>query len=283
MKMANLDGRATLVCDGLAVDVAEASGGRFGPGLPELYEEWPAFREAVSELGASGGVPLEERRLGPPSPRPRQVFGIGLNYREHAAESSLEVPSIPATFTKFPTCLTGPFADVALPAETVDWEVELVVVIGRHGERVAEPDGWDHVAGLTIGQDISERTIQMAAGRQFSLGKSFPGFGPTGPLLVTPDELDDPDDLELGCSVDGETVQRARTSQLIFSVPRLVAELSRVVSLCPGDIVFTGTPAGTGMGAVPPRFLRPGQVLESWIEGLGTIRNRMVEVADPAG
>ena len=276
MRLANLQGRAMLLVDGLAIDVAEASGGRFGPALPEVYESWAEFREAAAGFVATG-VAFDERRLGPPSPSPRQVFGIGLNYQEHAAESNLEVPSIPATFTKFPTCLAGPFADVAVPADTVDWEVELVVVIGRRGVRVPEANGWDHVAGLTVGQDISERTTQMAAGRQFSLGKSFPGFGPMGPVLVTPDELDDPDDLALGCSVDGETVQRARTSQLIFSVPSLVAELSRVVTLCPGDVVFTGTPAGTGMGSVPPRFLRTGQVLESWIEGIGTIRNRMVE------
>ncbi|HXW39212.1 MAG TPA: fumarylacetoacetate hydrolase family protein, partial [Acidimicrobiales bacterium] len=258
----------------------QASGGRFGPGLRDVYDTWPEFRTAVRALDPLGGTPVEPDCLGPPSPEPRQVFGIGLNYAEHAEESNLELPSMPATFTKFPTCLAGPFADVELPADTVDWEVELVVVIGRPGRRVPEPEAWDHVAGLTVGQDLSERTTQMAAGAQFSLGKSFRGFGPTGPWLVTPDELADRDDLELGCSVDGECVQRSRTSRLIFSVPRLVAELSRVVDLCAGDLIFTGTPAGTGMGRVPPRFLRPGQVVESWIEGIGTIRNRMVAPAD---
>jgi 2,4-didehydro-3-deoxy-L-rhamnonate hydrolase len=276
MKLANLEGRATLVDDGLARDVAEASGGRFGPALSDVYDAWDDFRAAAGGLGDHPGRPFDDRRLGPPSPCPRQVFGIGLNYREHAAESNLELPAIPATFTKFPTCLTGPFADVVLPATTVDWEVELVVVIGRYGTGLAEAEAWHHVAGLTIGQDLSERTTQMAAGAQFSLGKSFAGFGPMGPWLVTPDELDDPDDLGLGCSVDGETVQESRTSLLVFSVSRLVAELSRVVALCPGDVIFTGTPAGTGMGRTPPRFLRPGEVLDSWIEGIGSMRTRLV-------
>lgn len=282
MQLANLDGRATLVRGGQALDVAEASGGRFGPDLPPLYDDWPAFRRAAEGLTGTTR-PLDDARLGPPSPAPHQVFAIGLNYQEHAAESHLELPSVPATFTKFPTCLTGPYADVGLPDGNVDWEVELVVVIGRTCTAVAEPAAWDHVAGVTVGQDLSERVTQMAAGGQFSLGKSYPGFGPTGPWLVTPDELDDPDDLELGCSVDGEVVQRSRTGKLIFSVASLVAQLSKVVTLTPGDLVFTGTPAGTGMGRTPPRFLRPGEVLESWIEGIGTIRNRMVARSSGSG
>jgi 2-keto-4-pentenoate hydratase/2-oxohepta-3-ene-1,7-dioic acid hydratase in catechol pathway len=127
-----------------------------------------------------------------------------------------------------------------------------------------------------VGQDVSDRQLQFAAGMQFSLGKSRRGYGPIGPWVVTPDELADPDDLALGCSVDGETVQDARTSDLIFTVPRLVAELSAVLPLLPGDVIFTGTPAGVGMARQPARALQPGQVLESWIEGIGTIRNRCV-------
>jgi 2-keto-4-pentenoate hydratase/2-oxohepta-3-ene-1,7-dioic acid hydratase in catechol pathway len=141
---------------------------------------------------------------------------------------------------------------------------------------VDEADAWSHVAGLTVGQDISDRTLQFAAGSQFSLGKSRRGYGPMGPWLVTLDEVRDPDDLALGCSVDGETVQDARTSDLIFGVPRLIAELSAVLPLLPGDVIFTGTPAGIGATRRPPRFLGPGQVLETWIEGIGTIRNRCV-------
>jgi 2-keto-4-pentenoate hydratase/2-oxohepta-3-ene-1,7-dioic acid hydratase in catechol pathway len=185
----------------------------------------------------------------------------------------MPVPDVPATFTKFPASLGGPFDDVEVVGESIDWEVELVAVIGRRADRVAEADAWSHVAGLTVGQDISDRHLQFAAGAQFSLGKSRRGFGPMGPWLVTPDELADPDDLALGCSVDGEVVQDGRTSDMVFSVPQLVAELSAVLPLLPGDVVFTGTPAGVGFTRQPPRTLRPGNVLESWIEGIGTIRN----------
>ena len=149
-----------------------------------------------------------------------------------------------------------------------------MAVVGRRADRVAEADGWAHIAGLTVGQDISDRTLQFAAGAQFSLGKSRRGYGPMGPWVVTPDELADPDDLELGCTVGGDEVQRARTSDLIFSIPQLVAELSAVVPLLPGDVIFTGTPAGVGVTAQPTRFLQPGEVIESWVEGIGTIRNR---------
>ena len=188
----------------------------------------------------------------------------------------MAVPEVPATFTKFPASLGGPFDDIEIVGETVDWEVELVAVVGGRADRVAESDAWSHIAGLTVGQDISDRGLQFAAGSQFSLGKSRRGYGPMGPWVVTPDEVDDPDDLALGCSVDGETVQEARTSDLIFSVPQLVAELSSVLPLLPGDIIFTGTPAGVGFTRKPPRALAPGNVLETWIEGIGTIRNRCV-------
>lgn len=186
----------------------------------------------------------------------------------------MAIPEVPAVFTKFPACLAGPFDDIEVVGDTTDWEVELVAVIGRRAERVASNDAWGHVAGLTIGQDVSDRTLQFAAAGQFSLGKSRRGYGPMGPWVVTPDELDNPDDLALGCSVDGEKMQDSRTSELIFAVPRLVAELSAVLALLPGDVIFTGTPSGVGIVRQPPRFLRAGQVLESWIEGIGTIRNR---------
>jgi 2-keto-4-pentenoate hydratase/2-oxohepta-3-ene-1,7-dioic acid hydratase in catechol pathway len=275
VKLAAHDGRLALVlADGVA-DVATASGGRFGPDPMAAYDDWPAFRAWAAGVAEPTGL-LEEARLGCPVPRPRQVFAIGLNYRSHAEESGMAVPDVPATFTKFPASLAGPFDDVEVMGDTVDWEVELVAVIGTPTDRVDEADAWAHVAGLTVGQDVSDRTLQFAAGMQFSLGKSRRGYGPMGPWVVTVDEVPDPDDLALGCSVDGETVQDSRTSDLIFGVPRLVAELSSVLPLLPGDVVFTGTPAGVGMARRPPRSLRPGQVLESWIEGIGTIRNRCV-------
>ena len=280
MKLANLAGRATVLVDGGGIDVATASAGRFGPAVQPLYDDWAEFRAFADGLAGTAPTPIDEARLEAPVPAPRQVFAIGLNYQSHADESGMAVPTVPATFTKFPASLTGPFAEVELAGATVDWEVELVVVMGATADRVAEADAWSHVAGLTVGQDISERTVQFAAGSQFSLGKSYRGFGPLGPHLVTIDEVPDPDDLGLGCSIDGVTVQDARTNDLIFSVPRLIAELSAVLPLLPGDIIFTGTPAGVGITAKPPRFLQVGDVLESWIEGIGTIRNTFV--APPA-
>ena len=270
MRLSDHDGRATVLVEGGGIDVATASDGRFGPDVQRLYDEWPAFLAFAGALAGEGPtVAIDEGRFGNPAPRPRQVFGIGLNYRAHAAESGVEPPTVPAVFTKFPACLSGPGAEVQLPSADVDWEVELVVVIGARADRVAEADGWAHVAGVTVGQDLSERVVQRAAGGQFCLGKSYRGFGPMGPVLVTPDELDDPDDLALGCAVDGEVVQHSRTSDMVFPVRRLVAELSAVVPLLPGDVIFTGTPEGVGARRSPPRFLRPGQVLESWVESVG--------------
>lgn len=281
MRLANVEGRATLVAehDGVVhgLDVAQASDGRFGPDLPPLYDDWEAFRAWADDQPIDASAPtVVEDELGSPVPAPRQVFAIGLNYRSHAEESGMALPAFPATFTKFPASLGGPFADIEIDQPTVDWEIELVAVIGRTADRVAEADGWAHVAGLAVGQDISDRALQFAAGAQFSLGKSRRTYGPIGPWLVTPDELGDPDDLELGCAIDGETVQLDRTSDLVFSVPRLVADLSAVLPLLPGDVIFTGTPAGIGATRQPARFLQPGETLTSWIEGIGTIRNRCI-------
>jgi 2-keto-4-pentenoate hydratase/2-oxohepta-3-ene-1,7-dioic acid hydratase in catechol pathway len=275
MKLANHAGRLALVLDDGIADVETSSQGRFGPDPMSPYDDWPAFVEWARGVN-SPTDPLELTRLGCPVPRPRQVFAIGLNYRSHAEESGMAVPDVPATFTKFPASLSGPFDDIEIVGDTIDWEVELVAIIGTRADRVAKADAWSHVAGLTVGQDISDRTLQFAAGMQFSLGKSRRGYGPMGPWLVTPDEVPDRDDLALGCRVDGEIVQDARTDDLIFDVGQLVAELSSVLPVLPGDVIFTGTPAGVGMARQPPRALQAGQVLESWIEGIGTIRSTCV-------
>ena len=275
MKLANHGGRAALVItDGIA-DLATVSKGRFGPDPMAVYEDWPAVLEFASGVTDITG-PLVESELRCTVPSPRQVFAIGLNYRSHAEESGMAIPAVPATFTKFPASLSGPFDDIEIVGGAVDWEVELVAVVGSLADRVAVDDAWAHVAGLTIGQDISDRALQFAAGAQFSLGKSRRGYGPMGPWLVTPDEFPDADDLALGCSVDGEIMQDARTSDLIFSVPHLIAELSAILPLLPGDVIFTGTPAGIGFVRQPQRCLQPGQVIDSWIDGIGSIRNRCV-------
>jgi 2,4-diketo-3-deoxy-L-fuconate hydrolase len=296
MRFANLDGRLALSVPGGYADVASASQGRFGPGPGEALDEWPALsawaaQQEPSALqphlagGGDNGHRNGAPHACPPVPQPRQVFGIGLNYRDHVAESGFAEPAAPAVFTNFPSCLTGPYDTVTLPPGSVDWEVELVVVIGRKCERVAEEAAWSHVADVMVGQGLSERQLQLSGpAPQFSLGKSFPGFGPVGPELVTIDELPDPDDLALGCELDGGVVlQRGRTSDLIFPVPELIGRLSAVCPLLPGDLIFTGTPSGVGGARTPPQFLGPGDVLVSWIEGVGSLRNAMAAPAVTAG
>ena len=285
MRLANAGGRLTVVpasissiVDGGTVDgfdVEAASDGRFGSDPQAVYGRWDAFTSWLGDAVLDRGrVSLAADDLGPVVPRPTQVFAIGRNYAEHAAESDQDVPTVPPTFTKFATCLAGPAATVRLPEGHVDWEVELVVVVGRPATGLRRADAWAHVAGVTVGQDISERTLQRTGSSpQFSLAKSFPGFGPMGPALVTVDELEDPDDLALTCSVDGEVMQSARTSAMVFDVPDLLVHLSSVLTLLPGDVIFTGTPSGVGMGRRPPRFLQPGEVIESEIEGIGRLRN----------
>jgi len=281
MRIANLEGRLVLLHHSddrdLAVDVERASNGRFDADPDAVFGVWDEFLDWAARAEPDAGEAVPPGALDAPVLRPAQLFGIGLNYRDHAAESGVTVPDSPAVFTKFPTCLTGPTAPIELPSTTVDWEVELVVVIGRRADQVSEEKAWSHVAALTVGQDISERTVQLAGPvPQFSLGKSFPGFGPLGPWLVTPDELADPDDLPLGCSLDGRVLQQARTSDMIFAVPELVARLSAVCPLLPGDVIFTGTPPGVGMARTPQEFLRPGTVLHSYVGGIGEMRNPVV-------
>jgi 2-keto-4-pentenoate hydratase/2-oxohepta-3-ene-1,7-dioic acid hydratase in catechol pathway len=260
MRFGTRDGRFVLLADGRALDVHAASAGDL-PWEPLAalgrWDEVRAFADSADWVQAG---PLEESRLGPPVPCPRQVFAVALNYRPHAAEAGFVPPDSPLVFTKFPTCVTGPDATVRLPGSKVDWEVEVVVVI-------------------TCGQDLSERVLQLAgAPAQFCLGKSFPGFGPTGPVAVTPDELPDRDDIGFASWLDGEPLQQGRTSEMIFPVDDLVTRLSAVCPLLPGDLIFTGTPAGVGNRMQPPRYLRPGETLTSRVDGVGEIRQRFVGI-----
>jgi 2,4-didehydro-3-deoxy-L-rhamnonate hydrolase len=281
MRIANVRGRLALLTEDGALDVERASGGRFGPDPDGLFEDWPGFRSwAATAQGEA--APYAPEDLGAPVPRPRQVFAIGLNYRRHAAESGLAVPTRPMVFTKFPSAITGPHGVVELSGPTVDWEVELVVVIGREARRVSEEDAWGVVAGLTAGQDLSDRTLQSEGSPpQFSLAKSFPGYAPIGPALVTVDEFRDPDDLRVSTLVGAEVRQDSRTSDLVFTVPELIAYLSGIVTLLPGDLVFTGTPEGVGLGLRPPVYLRAGDVVTTEIEGVGRMRHTMVAPARP--
>lgn len=287
MRIANHHGRALLLTsDTEGVDIHAASAGAFGPGLPSIYANWEAFGAWATgaDLGTDR-VQVDRSVLGSPSPAPRQVLAIGLNYSEHAKESGFAQPeSLPPVFTKFLTSISGPDTEVTLPAGgNTDWEVELVAVIGTEASRVSEDEAWSHVAGLAVGQDISERVSQLSGpAPQFGLGKSFAGFAPIGPWLVTPDEFENPNDLELGCSIDGQQVQKGRTSELIFSIPQLISKLSHTVTLLPGDVIFTGTPAGVGLGQNPQRFLQHGEELVSWVEGIGELNQRFVAAPQDA-
>lgn len=239
----------------------------------ELHDRW-----------ASRGTPdgqLSLAELGPPVPAPMQVFGYGLNYMDHIEEidrvdaMGRTVSEAPVVFTKFPTCLVGPGAPVQLVGDHCDYECELVVVIGPQTSNVDESQAWDRVVGLMIGQDISDRALQTAAAPpQFNLGKSRPSFGPIGPALVSPDLVDNPDDLAISCRVNGELRQNSRTSFLMRPVAEIVSYLSSVLTLHPGDIIFTGTPGG--VGHAQGIYLQPGDVIRSEIEGLGALENTCV-------
>lgn len=279
MRIGSIGGRAWLLtAEGQGVDIAAASGGKLPDDPQALYAMWDDVRAWARDVPAASYAPVDSATFELPVPRPRQVFAIGANYRAHAAEAGVEPPEQPVIFTKFPSCLTGPNDAVAIRHDRVDWEVELVVVMGREARNVRAADGWHHVAGLATGQDISERSIQrLGPMPQFSMAKSLPGFGPLGPVIVTPDEFADPDDLALGCAVNGVTMQASRTSDFIFSVGELVEYISHLMPIYPGDLIFTGTPEGVGATRKPPIFLKPGDVLTSWVEGIGTITNPIAE------
>jgi 2-keto-4-pentenoate hydratase/2-oxohepta-3-ene-1,7-dioic acid hydratase in catechol pathway len=278
MRFGTRDGRFVLLDDGRVLDVHTASGGILPWEPIAVLERWGDVRAFAASADWTAAEALDESRLGPPVPCPRQVFAVALNYRPHAAEAGFVPPEAPLVFTKFPTCVTGPAATVRLPAGKVDWEIEVVAVIGRGGYRLERAHAWDAVAGITAGQDLSERVLQLAGTpAQFSLGKSFPGFGPTGPVAVTPDEFPDRDDIGFASWLDGEPLQQGRTSEMIFGVDELVAWLSATCPLLPGDLVFTGTPAGVGNRMQPPRYLQPGQTLVSRVDGVGEIRQHFVK------
>jgi len=222
-------------------------------------------------------------RLGPPVAGVSKMVGIGLNYHEHAREAGAQAPAEPVVFAKWTSCIAGPDDDIVVPPEStkLDWEVELAIVIGSRARRVGAAEALACVAGYCVANDVSERQFQLEHdGRQWDKGKGFDGFGPLGPWLVTADEVGDPQALELWLDVNSERMQSGRTADMIFPCAALVSYCSRIMTLEPGDVIITGTPAGVGLGMKPPRFLRPGDVIELGIEGLG--RQRQQVVAWPA-
>jgi len=274
-RFANVEGRSALVdSDGRWFDASRVSGGVISADpmgawlqLDELHRADSAIAKAVPDGN------LTDADVRPPIPSPRSVFAVGLNYRSHADESKMKVPDAPLIFTKFPSCLAGSTDPVILGGTTDDYEAELVVVIGSGGREIRREDVWRHVGGLTVGQDISDRALQFAAEpAHFDLGKSRDTYGPIGPVVVSTDSFADPGNLLITCDINGERRQEDRTANLIFDIPILISYLSRILSLSPGDLIFTGTPEGVGAASL--RFLGDGDVITTTIEGIGTLTNR---------
>lgn len=250
--------------------------------VPDFTPEWmaPARLEALAAIDLTR-MPLVPKgtRLGAPVAGVRQFVAIGLNYRQHALEAGLEIPKEPVVFTKALTSIAGPNDDVALPegSEAGDWEVELGFVIGTQAKKVSVANALSHVAGYCLANDVSERDWQIKRNGQWGKGKSFDGFGPIGPWLVTRDELTDPQTIALELAVNGEVKQQSNTGDMIFTVAEIVSYLSQFMTLLPGDVVITGTPAGVGLGMKPlPQFLRRGDVMTLSAGPLGTQRQQVV-------
>jgi 2,4-diketo-3-deoxy-L-fuconate hydrolase len=280
MKLANLAGRPVVVRDDLALDIADASKGAIEPRLEvlsdlALHDELRALAERAEE---ADWKPFEQPGLGRVA-KPYKAIGAALNYRAHAQESNLPVPDEPSVFAKFASSVVGPYDSIVVEPQydKVDYEAELVVVMGKTGKNISEADAWSYVAGVTAGQDISDRKEQWRKPiNQFTLPKSYDTFSPIGPYLVTVDEFEDPDDIEVAGWVDDLEVQRGRTSDLIFSVPELIAWLSKRVTFEPGDLIFTGTPAGCGVRRTPRLYLTEGKVLRTEVTGVGTMVNPVI-------
>ncbi|MDE2731363.1 MAG: fumarylacetoacetate hydrolase family protein [Bacteroidota bacterium] len=245
---------------GLGMDYGEEFFG--GDGLQVLTDWLSAHQQKLTTVDP-------DARLGPPVCRPSKLICIGLNYADHARESGMAPPREPVLFFKATSAICGPYDDVLLPGRKTDWEVELAVIIGPQAHRVTEEEAMSHVAGYVLHNDYSERNWQLERGGQWVKGKSYDTFAPLGPFWVTPDEIPDPNNLALWLTVNGKRVQDGSTSNFVFNVAQLVSYVSRFMTLLPGDIISTGTPAGVGLGMNPPRYLQPGDVVELGIEGLG--------------
>jgi 2-keto-4-pentenoate hydratase/2-oxohepta-3-ene-1,7-dioic acid hydratase in catechol pathway len=236
-----------------------------------------AGRSAIDNPRFFAALPLSEVRLHAPLPNPPRIFAIGLNYRDHAKESGMAIPTTPVVFFKLPTAIVGPGEPIVLPKNSTqpDYEAEFAFVIGRGGYRIPASAWRDHVYGYTIVNDVSARDVQFATS-QWSLSKSFPSFCPIGPAIVTAGEIPDPHELNISLTIGGEQLQNSNTRELVFKIPELIEYLSSITPLLPGDIVSTGTPPGVGLGRNPKRWLQPGETVTITIDGLGSLTNPVV-------
>jgi 2,4-diketo-3-deoxy-L-fuconate hydrolase len=248
------------------------------PNIPDIGEIF--FAEGwLEKAGDAKAVPQKmDVRLGPPVARPSKIICLGKNYPEHAKEGGFDMPKAPLLFCKTPNALNGPFDPVLLPrsSDQIDWEVELAVVIGKAGKRIPASRAFDHVAGYTVMNDVSGRRAQFAHSQWFR-GKSFDTFAPLGPMLVTADEIGDVQNLRLTAKVNGRLMQEGNTRDMLFKIETIIADVSEDITLTPGDVISTGTPAGVGIFRDPPVVLQAGDEVECWVEKIGTIRNRIVD------
>jgi 2-keto-4-pentenoate hydratase/2-oxohepta-3-ene-1,7-dioic acid hydratase in catechol pathway len=237
-------------------------------------KRWASVSTQLEETGLNLLAPLSSVVLDAPILKPAKILCIGLNYRDHAIESKMEPPKFPTVFTKYPHTLIGNGQTILLPKATQqpDYEAEFAVVIGEGGRNIPEENWEKHVFGYTIVNDVSARDVQLATS-QWTLGKNFPTFAPMGPCIVSKDEISDPHNLDISLTINGETLQKSNTRELIFKLPKLISYISTMMPLSPGDVISTGTPAGVGMGRTPQRWLRPGDDVVVEVAGIGTLRN----------
>ena len=282
-KLANIEGRAALVEGDNYYDLETISNGKFNNDTSNALTNLVGLSELSEDLSKSepSGL-LHDIKIDAPISAPKNCYAVGLNYRNHAEEAGMDIPSVPMVFTKHTTCLVGPNSTIEMRSDHVDYEAELVVVIGHPGKDILKDNAWNHVAGLCVGQDISDRTVQFSSKPpQFNLGKSFDTFGPMGPYLVSPDSLQNKESLQIECKVNQEVRQKDNTNDLIFDIPSIISYLSEIVTLNTGDVIFTGTPGGVGV--MEGKFLKDGDVLRTSIEGLGTLKNDCKRISDHSG
>lgn len=275
-KLGSINKKAVLISDNSYFDIETISNGEVSSNSIEALassDKLSILSSKLNEFEPSGS--LNDIDLDPPV-IPRNVFAVGLNYKKHAEEANLELPPFPMIFTKHSTCISGPKSDICMKSDMVDYEAELVFVIGKGGKDISKEDAWNHVAGLCVGQDISDRPVQFhATPPQFNLGKSFDTFGPIGPYIVSTDLFDNKESLKLQCWVNDELRQETLTDDLIFDIPYLVSYISEFITLNTGDVIFTGTPEG--VGATQGKFLKDGDILKTTIEGIGTLENKCIK------
>ena len=265
-----------LLTNGTKIDVSA-----FGQDYDEAFFGSNAIHKLQSWLeNNQDSCPIvgDDVRLGPPLSRPSKIVCVGLNYAKHAAESGMDIPEEPVLFFKASSAIVGPNDPIVIPkgSEKTDWEVELALVIGQKASYVSEKDALNHVAGYVLHNDVSERAFQLERSGQWVKGKSCDTFAPIGPFIATPDEIGDPNNLNLWLKLNGEEMQNSNTSDFIFNIQHVVSYISQFMTLLPGDIISTGTPFGVGLGLKPPRYLKDGDVVELGIEGLGVSKQTCI-------